>query len=132
MKVFKNLALALLLLIFTVGMAQAQSKTVKTITVGQFEKLKSTDKDVVILDVRTPAEIVEGKIKNAITIDYMDKSFQSKMEKLDRNKTYVVYCKVGGRSSQAAAKMNAAGFKTTYSLTGGIDAWVAQGKPIEK
>ncbi|MDH3698413.1 MAG: rhodanese-like domain-containing protein [Flavobacteriaceae bacterium] len=82
------------------------------------------DKDVVILDVRTQEEIEEGYIPGALHNDiYQRQSFLDKLEPLDRDKNYYVYCRSGNRSEQACAVMHSLGFKHTYNLPGGIIEW---------
>lgn len=86
-------------------------------------QLKS-DTNAVILDVRTQAEVDEGKIPNAVHIDiHKGQGFLDKVEKLDRLKNYFVYCKAGSRSAQACAVMNQMGFENTYNLIGGFSQW---------
>jgi thioredoxin len=41
----------------------------------------------------------------------------------DKAKPVFVYCLSGGRSSAAASKLRASGFKTVYELNGGIMKW---------
>lgn len=84
----------------------------------------SADKNAVVLDVRTPEEVALGIIPYAIVIDiYKGQGFISEIEKLDKSKTYYVYCKAGGRSAQACSVMNQLGFKDTYNLIGGFSKW---------
>ena len=86
-------------------------------------KLNSTS-DAVILDVRTPDEIAEGIIPNAIVNDiHTGQDFINKLESMDKSKSYFVYCKLGGRSEQACAIMNQMGFVETYNLVGGFTNW---------
>jgi len=81
------------------------------------------DSNVVVIDVRTPGEIQAGYIAGAdLFIDY-NGDFKGGIENLDKSKTYLVYCKSGGRSSGAAKAMEAAGFTTIYNLNGGISSW---------
>jgi len=89
-------------------------------------KAKMGEPNVVILDVRTPEEIAGGKIEGAIEMDFYDNDFQQKVTALDQEKTYLVYCKVGGRSGQACKMMQDAGFKNLYNLDGGWTAWSNQ------
>jgi rhodanese-related sulfurtransferase len=132
MNILKKLILSALVAILYLGASNAQTSTLNKIDVKEFNNISKDQKSVVILDVRTPQEVAEGKIKGAKSIDFMNSSFKSEIQKLDKNKTYLVYCKAGGRSDKAVEMMNAAGFKTTYSLAGGITAWKEEGKPIEK
>lgn len=79
--------------------------------------------DVVILDVRTPQEFQGGHIPNALLIDYNSGYFADQAEKLDRDKTYLVYCAVGGRSSKASQILIDKGFKNVYNLQNGFSKW---------
>ncbi|MDC6361161.1 MULTISPECIES: rhodanese-like domain-containing protein [Flavobacteriaceae] len=87
------------------------------------EQLENDD-NAVILDVRTPEEIEEGYIPNAIKIDiYLGQEFIDELEELDKSKNYYVYCRSGNRSGQACAIMNSIGFENTYNLEGGFMNW---------
>lgn len=87
------------------------------------EKLDK-DSDAVIIDVRTEQELEDGFIPNAIHLDiYQGQAFIDKVQELDKNKHYYVYCKSGGRSAQACAIMNQLGFKSAYNLVGGFTEW---------
>ncbi len=82
------------------------------------------DGNAVVLDVRTPEELEEGFIPNAINIDfYLGQDFLAEIEKLEKGKNYYVYCRSGNRSGQACAIMNSLGFKNTYNLAGGFMNW---------
>ena len=82
------------------------------------------DENAVIIDVRTPNEVAEGIIPNAIHIDiFKGQGFIDEIKQLDLSKNYYVYCKSGGRSGQACAIMSQLGFKNAYNLVGGIMQW---------
>ncbi len=84
----------------------------------------NADDNAFILDVRTPREVEEGYIPNASNIDiYLGQQFLAELEKLDKSKSYYVYCRSGNRSRQACAVMNNVGFENAYNLEGGIIAW---------
>jgi thioredoxin len=111
-----------------------QTKTVQTVDVTAFaEKLKATDK-AQLLDVRTPEEFSSGHIENATNVNWNGDDFVAKAENYDKSKPVFVYCKVGGRSAQAADKLAELGFKEIYNLDGGIMKWNASVnvKPSEK
>ncbi|MDO8604483.1 MAG: rhodanese-like domain-containing protein [bacterium] len=88
--------------------------------------------EVVVVDVRTPEEFAEGHIAGAKNIDIQGEKFEEKIKKLDPNATYLVNCKLGGRSSRAVAHMNEIGFKDVTNLEGGITAWKDAGLSTEK
>jgi len=86
--------------------------------------------DFVILDVRTPQEFLQGHIDGAINIDFRSKSFRDELNKLNKTKTYLVYCRTGYRSGLAAEIMEDLGFQHIYNMKGGIVKWQAKGLPV--
>jgi rhodanese-related sulfurtransferase len=121
---------ALILLFFLSLDALAQAKF-KNIGVDQFDKLRQQT-NAVVLDVRTPKEFAAGHIPGAVNIDWNGADFASKAAALDKSKTYLVHCAVGGRSAKASDKMTAIQFTNVYNLEGGMKAWEKAGKPVEK
>ncbi|MCF8465708.1 MAG: rhodanese-like domain-containing protein [Flavobacteriales bacterium] len=85
-----------------------------------------------LLDVRTPEEWNAGIIEGATMANFYDADFDANLAKLDKEKPVAVYCKSGGRSGQAMAKMQELGFKEVYNLNGGIGAWQGADKPTVK
>ncbi|WP_026753761.1 rhodanese-like domain-containing protein [Sediminibacter sp. Hel_I_10] len=82
------------------------------------------DDNAVILDVRTQDEVEEGMIPEALHIDiHKGQGFIDELEKLDKSKSYYVYCRSGARSNQACAVMNQLGFDKAYNLLGGFNEW---------
>lgn len=80
--------------------------------------------DHVLIDVRTPAEYQQGHIKGAILADINNPTeFMSVVEKLDKDKHYLIYCRSGARSTSACAYLENKGFKNVYNLRGGILEW---------
>ncbi|MCC6726783.1 MAG: rhodanese-like domain-containing protein [Saprospiraceae bacterium] len=73
----------------------------------------------VILDVRTPAEVAAGKLQGAININIQNPNFEAQIGKLDKGKTYFVYCRSGVRSANACRKMHDLGFAQLVNLSGG-------------
>ncbi|NNE29898.1 MAG: rhodanese-like domain-containing protein [Saprospiraceae bacterium] len=98
---------------------------VKDIGVEEFAKLIGT-KDRVLIDVRTPSEISMGKIPGAQELDFNGPDFESKMKSLAKDKEYLLYCRSGNRSGQAARMMQKEGFPMVYNLDGGYLDWTNQ------
>jgi rhodanese-related sulfurtransferase len=121
---------ALILLFFLSLDAFAQAKS-KNVAVDQFDKLRQQT-NAVVLDVRTPKEFAAGHIPGAVNIDWNAADFASKAASLDKSKTYLVHCAVGGRSAKASDKMTTLQFTNVYNLEGGMKAWEKAGKPVEK
>ena len=88
--------------------------------------------DFVILDVRTPEEYAEGHLAGAILLDFYAADFEDELDKLDKNKAYVVYCRSGSRSGQSVDIMEDLDFMEVYDVDGGILQWEADGLPTVK
>ena len=86
------------------------------------EKMEIYD-ETVLVDVRTPEEISENSINGFIAMNIADPTFTMKIDELDREKSYFVYCRSGNRSMHACRYMMSQGFKKLYNLKGGIEAW---------
>lgn len=95
---------------------------VEDLNVAAFKELvMNADSNTVILDVRTPGEFAAGHIENAILIDINSRDFKAKINQLDREKTYLVYCRTGRRSSVAGKIMTQEfGFTEVKNLLGGF------------
>jgi len=113
------------------GTPAAASTTYKNLSVDEFARM-AADKQNVILDVRTPGEFSAGHIAGAVNLDYNAPDFQEKAAALDKSKTYLVHCAVGGRSVRACEKLSHLDFPNLYNLPGGFKAWAKAGKPVEK
>ncbi len=86
-------------------------------------KSKMSASDMVILDVRTLPELTEGEIPGHQMINYNSPDFAEKVNKLDKSRSYLVYCRSGRRSADACNIMADLGFSSLYNLEGGINAW---------
>ena len=102
---------------------------VTNLNVTDFAK-KISDKSVVVLDVRTPGEFQSEHLENAINVDYEGSNFEGEVQKLDKSKTYAVYCRSGRRSGLATEIMAKDGFKSIFNLDGGIENWQAAGNKV--
>ena len=92
-----------------------------------------------ILDFRTPEEFKTGHIENAVNIDYYvgdrtnnSKTIRGELNKLDKNKTYLIYCLVDFRARATMDMMEHLGFREVQDISGGIVQWTAEGLPTVK
>lgn len=104
-------------------------KTERDVTPDEFEELIKKG-DVIIIDVRSAFEYKGDKIKDAINASITSDDFVKKIESLDKDKTYLLYCQVGNRSSIATRMMLEKGFTNVYNLIGGIENWKHSKKPV--
>ena len=94
----------------------------QNLSLVSFEKMR-LEENTVVLDVRTPKEIAEGKIPGAVALDFYGAQFDEELAKLDKSKTYLVYCRSGNRSGQTLEKMKALKFSKSFHLAGGYSEW---------
>ena len=109
---------------------KSQSQIIKNITAEKAHILVRENADspnFVILDVRTPKEFSEGRIENAVNLDFHSENFREELDKLDKDKTYIVHCAKGVRSRKTLNVMKELGFKEAYNMKGGIVKWKEKG-----
>lgn len=82
-----------------------------------------------VVDVREPDEREAGRIPDDTSHIELDR-LAEEAGSLDRERPVVFYCRSGSRSAMAAQAFAAAGFDA-HNLEGGLEAWVADGLPLE-
>lgn len=102
----------------------------QTLSAKKFQHQLENERGILI-DVRTQEEYQKERLKNAININVNDAAFVSNINKLDKQKSYFLYCGIGKRSAKAAAIMKENGFLHVYDLEKGLDEWKAKGFPTE-
>lgn len=85
-----------------------------------WELYSNRDENTVVLDLRTFDEYSQNNINGSINIDYYNSNFKSELNKLDKNKTYLIYCRSGSRSGKTLDMMDELGFNKVYNLKSGI------------
>jgi phage shock protein E len=93
---------------------------------------RSGDPGFVLLDVRTPKEFGEERIEGSMMVDYQSPSFRDEIAKLDRGKSYLVYCRTGHRTEGAVKVMRELGFLNVSVMAGGITKWKEAGFPTAR
>jgi rhodanese-related sulfurtransferase len=116
----------LLTAIFALGAFAFENVDAKT-----FAKMME-QKDVVVLDVRTPAEFMEGHIEGANLVPIQLFKYLYLGGKGIKNKKVLVYCRSGNRSVSASKALEEWGVKKVYNLQKGILEWKAAGLPLVK
>ena len=121
MKRIIPLLLALLLL---AGCAAAPAAEVsyRQISMGEAQQLMESEKDYIILDVRTEAEFAERHIPGAINIPNETIGDAELSQLPDKGQLILVYCRSGNRSKQASEKLAQLGYTNVVEF-GGINDW---------
>ncbi|WP_314573139.1 rhodanese-like domain-containing protein [Alloprevotella tannerae] len=127
----KKLLFSILAALGLFANAQSQSE-VEVLEPQAFIERVKADTSAIILDVRQPEEFAEGHLAQAINLDWLNQTvFINGLAKLNKQKTYYIYCRSGRRSQAAAGKLKAEGFQV-IDLKGGYLHWVEVGMPVVK
>ena len=78
------------------------------------------DPKIVVIDIRTPEEFAAGHLEKATNIDFKAETFKAELAKLDKEKTYLMHCRSGGRSTASLPVWKELGFKRVIHLDTGI------------
>ena len=139
MKMLTMLGLSLSLIIGVILMAgctaEAPALIIEDVTAQEASTLiqdNLDNPDFVIVDVRTPEEYDEGHVEKAINIDFRSENFRNEIDKLKKDKTYLIYCRSGRRSADALDIMKELDFTRIYHMNGGILEWLDEVLPTVK
>jgi rhodanese-related sulfurtransferase len=123
----KKVVLILLIMVMMVTQVWAAEKN---ISARDAKALLDSNKNIFLLDVRTPQEYSQGKLAGSVLIPIGE--FERRIREVPKNKTIVVYCAVGSRSKPVANFLSQQGYKDVYNMTDGIVGWYRNGFPIQR
>jgi rhodanese-related sulfurtransferase len=133
--IFKISLFILLLALLLPLQSLAKSSIIETISPRQVADLisqRNGDPNFIILDIRTHAEFKTGHLHNAVLLDYYSKTFVNELKRLDKTKTYLIYCRSGNRSGRSLGLIKEMGFQSVYNMDQGIIRWLKKGYKITK
>ncbi len=102
----------------------------RTITSSEARRLIVQNKNIYLLDVRTPAEYRQARIKGSILIPIND--IERRIVEVPKNRPVIVYCAVGARSNLVAGFLAGKGYGEVYTMQDGLSGWSRNGFPLEK
>lgn len=105
---------------------------VKEINIDQYQQMKKTGEDHLLVDVREESEWAAGHAAGALHLSkgVIERDIETKVP--DREKKLVLYCGGGFRSALVADNLQKMGYKDVISLDGGWRAYSGSGLPVEK
>ena len=112
----------MLKLFFYVLLIFLQSPVIQDINKDQVNSL--INDRVMIIDLRSEKEFENGKIGSSLNIDFQKREFIDNLNKLDKEKPYIIYCMSGNRSLKASHVMKSLGFKMIYHYKKGYKDWI--------
>ena len=86
--------------------------------------------DIHLVDIRTPAEVAQAAIPNAVHVPMH--LLPLRMNEMPKDKDVVLYCRSGARSYHACTFLAQQGFDNVINLRGGIVAWARHGFKIDQ
>jgi NADPH-dependent 2,4-dienoyl-CoA reductase/sulfur reductase-like enzyme/rhodanese-related sulfurtransferase len=107
------------------GVAQA-------LTPLEVQALTDQGEDIMLLDVRTPAEFAEVRLKHPKSFALPLGRLRDKAPDLPKDKLYIPFCKLSLRGYEAAKILEGQGFKRVKFMDGGVIHWpfeLEHGKP---
>jgi hydroxyacylglutathione hydrolase len=105
--------------------------TITQISVAELNERIAND-DLQIVDVRRPAEYVNGHVPRALNAPLASLHKSLGPLNLKKDKLTAVICAGGYRSSAAASLLQQQGFSNLLNVAGGTGAWVNAGYPVDK
>lgn len=86
----------------------------------------------VLIDVRTPEEFRQAHLPGAVNISYLIPDLWDRLEQLDPNGAYFVYCRTERRSMRVCMLMQNGGFSKVFNMEGGLRAWEEAFGPVKE
>ncbi|WP_019027728.1 rhodanese-like domain-containing protein [Colwellia piezophila] len=122
-----KIAPMVLLALALIASAQVSAEDISQ---AQLQQVMQSNKQVILLDVRTVEEFTDGHIPNAVNIPH--KELESRLAELSgaKNTQIVLYCRSGRRVEIATKLLKQHGFNQLDHLTGDFNAWSSNNLPI--
>ncbi|MBB4078831.1 rhodanese-related sulfurtransferase [Lewinella aquimaris] len=102
---------------------QLLKQELKNVGPEEFDRLREAATPGTVIDVRNEQEYAGHHLEGAVNLNYLGPDFLEQIDRLDREQTYLVYCRSGRRSVRACTLMRNAGIDKLVHLDGGINAY---------
>ena len=124
-------------MLLVIGMALAIGLTATAVLAAPYKNIASVEakklveqkKNVFLLDVRTPQEYAQARLKGSVLIPINE--IERRMQEVPKNRPVLVLCAVGSRSNLVAGFLANKGYGEVYNLTDGLVGWYRNGYPLE-
>lgn len=115
------------LLLCTAGMlSAAQYRNIDSVGA---KRLLDQKKNVFLLDVRTPQEYAQARLRGSLLIPINE--IERRLSEVPKNRPVLVLCAVGSRSNLVAGFLVNKGYQEVYNLTDGLMGWNRNGYPLD-
>ncbi len=134
-KRYAYLLISLCCLLLTLRCGNPGIQDIRALSPAEADSLIAANRgnsDFIMLDIRRQEEFDYARITGAVSFDLMTGTFPKKLNRLDKTKTYLLYCNEDTRSPEALELMKDKGFTAAYRIEGGLTAWALAGYPVER
>jgi rhodanese-related sulfurtransferase len=100
------------------------------ITPAEASVLIKKQKNLQLIDVRTPGEYQDGHLASAKLIPVQE--IGERLAEIDKHKPVLLYCRTGHRSGIALRILQDSGYTQAKHMAGGINAWKSAGLPVTR
>ena len=115
------------IIILAASLAFAASKDIVS---SEAKNLMAKNKQIFLLDVRTPEEYRQGHLRGAVLIPMGE--MERRIAEVPGNRPVLVYCAGGSRSRAVANFLAERGYRSVYNMSDGIVGWYRNGMPVER
>ena len=123
----KQAVLIILALFLTATAALAAAKEISS---TEAQAMLAKNKQLFLLDVRTPEEYRQAHIRDARLIPITE--LERRIGEIPKDRTVIVYCAVGSRSRSAVGLLAQRGIRDLYTMKDGIVGWYRNGYPVDR
>jgi len=107
----------------------APEKTgISNISADELQTLLQKEEQILLLDVRTPAEYAQGHIAGSRLLPLS--SLETRTAELPEDVTIVCVCRSGARSMVACENLSRLGFQNLVNLSNGMIGWQMAQLPV--
>jgi rhodanese-related sulfurtransferase len=126
----RGMILLMVMTLLLLGTAAAMgAPNYKNVSSTEAKKLVGQKSNLYLLDVRTPQEFSQAKMKGSVLIPINE--IERRIGEVPKNRPILVFCAVGSRSSQVAGFLVNKGYGEVYNMTDGLVGWYRNGFQLE-
>lgn len=94
----------------------------QNLSLKEIREIMQNNKNVILVDVRSKQEFLEGHLDGAINIPLYDLEQCCECKLKNKDAIIITYCQYGMRSKKAIMQLKRHGYKNLYHLKDGLDA----------
>jgi len=126
----RSLVRSIAIIVLIAGGCTTSTGSIELVSATEAAASLAAAPDQVVLDVRTAEEFESGHLAGAINIDFYAADFRNLLDELNKDTSYVLYCRSGNRSAETSRVMGELQFTAVDEIEGGILAWLDAGLPL--